>query len=122
MAERLSKKLTRLEQWVADLQSAMYVNCVYCGHRYGPDDEVPTTMAQVLKEHIEQCPQHPMSALKKDLEQARIRVRRLQEALKQTASAYHHEEHRVRMASRVGLEDCTSPVCTSACAASAEPQ
>lgn len=58
----------RLEQWVKDLQSGMYVNCVYCGHRYGPDDKVPTSMADALKEHIEQCPKHPMSALKKEVE------------------------------------------------------
>jgi len=54
----------RLEQWVQDCQAGMYVNCVYCGHRYGPDDQVPVAMADVLKEHIEQCPRHPMSILK----------------------------------------------------------
>lgn len=54
----------RLEQWVNDLQAGMYVNCVYCGHRYGPEAEVPSTMADVLKEHIEQCPEHPLSHAK----------------------------------------------------------
>jgi hypothetical protein len=43
----------------------MYINCVYCGHRYGPDDEIPATMADVLKEHIAQCPKHPMSQLQR---------------------------------------------------------
>lgn len=52
-----------LRQWVNDLQSGMYVNCVYCGHRYGPQDQVPCTMADVLKEHIEQCPKHPLKKL-----------------------------------------------------------
>ena len=61
----------RYTQWVNDLQSGMYVNCVYCGHRYGPEDEVPTSMADALKEHIEQCPQHPMSQLKAENEQLR---------------------------------------------------
>ena len=46
----------------------MYINCVYCGHRYGPSDEVPASMADVLKEHVEQCPQHPMSALRAKLD------------------------------------------------------
>ena len=55
----------RLKQWIDDLQSGMYINCVYCGHRYGPKDEVPATMADVLKEHIVQCPAHPMSHLLK---------------------------------------------------------
>jgi hypothetical protein len=54
----------RHQNWINDLQSDMYVNCVYCGHRYGPQESTPATMAVVLKEHIAQCPQHPMSALK----------------------------------------------------------
>ena len=62
--EGIAKDRDRLQAWVHDLQAGMYINCVYCGHRYGPDDEVPATMAQALKEHIEQCPKHPMSALK----------------------------------------------------------
>ena len=56
-------EIERLEIWISDLQSEMFINCVYCGHNYGPDDEVPATMAEVLKEHIAQCPKHPMSAL-----------------------------------------------------------
>jgi len=56
----------RLRGWVNDLQSGMYINCVYCGHRFGPEDEVPATMAEALKEHVEKCPEHPMSALKAD--------------------------------------------------------
>jgi hypothetical protein len=62
------KKIARQQQWINDLQSGMYVNCVYCGHRYGPADEVPASMADVLKQHIEQCPEHPMSKLKAELE------------------------------------------------------
>lgn len=61
----------RLQQWVSDLQSGMYVNCVYCGHRYGPEDKVPATMADALKEHIEICPRHPMYEMKKMLEMAK---------------------------------------------------
>jgi DNA-directed RNA polymerase subunit RPC12/RpoP len=57
--------ICELRSWIDDLQSGMYVNCVYCGHRYGPKDQVPSTMASVLKQHIEQCPKHPMSELKK---------------------------------------------------------
>lgn len=53
----------RLNKWIADLQSGMYVNCVYCGHRYGRNGEVPESMADVLKRHIAACPEHPMSAL-----------------------------------------------------------
>lgn len=63
----------RLVKWVDDLQSGMYISCVYCGHRYGPKDKVPYTMADALKQHIETCPKHPMSALKKSLAAAEKR-------------------------------------------------
>lgn len=66
----LQAENSRLRQWVNDLQSGMYVNCVYCGHRYGPESEVPASMAEVLKQHIEQCPEHPMSKLKSQLVEA----------------------------------------------------
>lgn len=64
-----SVEIERLENWVDDLQSGMFINCVYCGHRYGPSNEVPASMADVLKAHVEQCPEHPMSALKAELEE-----------------------------------------------------
>lgn len=53
------------EKWIADLQSGMYINCVYCGHRYGPASNTPESKAVLLKHHIAQCPEHPMSALAK---------------------------------------------------------
>ena len=66
----LGKKIaTQLEGWVNDLQSGMYINCVYCGHRYGPNAEVPASMADVLKEHIEQCSAHPLSEAKRRVEE-----------------------------------------------------
>ncbi len=58
------KEIERLKKWVGDLQDDCFINCVYCGHRYDPDYEVPASMADVLKAHIEQCPEHPMSKLK----------------------------------------------------------
>lgn len=65
---RLRSELDRHQRWVTDLQSGMYVNCVYCGHRYGPAgsaaDAVPRaneTMAQALTRHVAECPQHPLA-------------------------------------------------------------
>jgi hypothetical protein len=55
----------------------MYINCVYCGHRYGPKDKVPATMADALKQHIEQCPSHPMSVLKKQNAEMRELIERV---------------------------------------------
>ncbi len=69
-AERLEKELEKATAWINDLQSGMYVNCIYCGHRYGPNDgTTPISMADVLKEHAEQCSKHPMSILKTELEE-----------------------------------------------------
>lgn len=62
------ERIARFKSWVSDLQSGMYVNCVYCGHKYGPAKNTPTSMADVLTEHILECPDHPASLLKKKLE------------------------------------------------------
>lgn len=72
----MALEILSLRKWVADLQSGMYINCVYCGHRYGPADKVPSTMADALKAHVEQCPQHPMSELKKDAARYRWLLKR----------------------------------------------
>ncbi len=77
--DKQRQRIERLQNWVNDLQAGMYINCVYCGHRYGPDDEVPATMADVLKEHISKCPEHPMSAQTQRIEQ-------LEEALLEAAT------------------------------------
>jgi hypothetical protein len=61
----LNNEIGRLKRWIADLQSGMYVNCVYCGHRYGPGETTPVSMASALKAHVEVCPEHPLAALRK---------------------------------------------------------
>ena len=65
--ESLRQQLAETKKWIDDLQSGMYVNCVYCGHRYGPGETTPVSMADALKAHVESCPKHPMSDLKKQL-------------------------------------------------------
>lgn len=64
MYERIEfqkKKEKRLMQWIVDLLSGKYVNCVYCGHRYGPTDTTPTSMSEILTEHIKHCEHHPLN-------------------------------------------------------------
>lgn len=61
---RAAEEIERYAKWVSDLQSGLYVTCVYCGHQYGPGETTPVSMADALKAHVEQCPKHPMSALK----------------------------------------------------------
>jgi hypothetical protein len=70
----MNDELQRYKDWVNDLQSGMYINCVYCGHRYGPNSEVPASMADVLRKHIEQCPEHPMLTLKKENQELKERI------------------------------------------------
>jgi hypothetical protein len=73
-----AEKIARLEGWVNDLQKGMFINCVYCGHRYGPESEIPASMADVLKRHIAVCPHHPMSKLIETLSWIAGRLRNYQ--------------------------------------------
>lgn len=75
------EEIARLKQWIDDLQSGMYINCVYCGHRYGPGETTPVTMADALKAHIEVCPEHPMSKLKSEVEKLETKRIALRKAL-----------------------------------------
>lgn len=68
-ADQALAEQARLQAWVNDLQAGCYVNCVYCGHQYGPEESTPLAMADVLKAHIEKCPQHPLAAAMKRIEE-----------------------------------------------------
>lgn len=64
----LRQERDEARQWVRDLHSGMWINCVYCGHRYGPAETTPQTvgqagpsMAEILTSHIASCPKHPLS-------------------------------------------------------------
>jgi len=57
-----------LLEWIDDLHSGMYINCVFCGHRYGPDTE-EGVMSDVLHEHIAVCPEHSLSEALAEIEQ-----------------------------------------------------
>jgi hypothetical protein len=62
------EKLAVAEQWVDDLQSGMYINCVYCGHRYGPDDgDHLVSMRDALEAHIAICEKHPLAECRRKL-------------------------------------------------------
>ncbi len=68
---QLRAEIARLQDWIDDLQAGLYVNCVYCGHRYGPDDSTPVSQAEILHRHIAGCTAHPMYKIK--LENDRLR-------------------------------------------------
>lgn len=42
--EEVLNENEKLKMWISDLQSGMFINCVYCGHRYGPKDQMPATL------------------------------------------------------------------------------
>jgi hypothetical protein len=70
--DELKKKNKSLEAWIDDLQSGMYINCVYCGHRYGPNSGSDTkdfnlTMRKTLEQHIQECPKHPLFLAKQKI-------------------------------------------------------
>jgi len=52
-------EIIRLDKWIDDLQSKMYVNCAYCGFRFGPRDTTKAAMTDVIKQHVRQCQRHP---------------------------------------------------------------
>lgn len=125
MLDEARNERDKLETWVNDLQSGMYINCVNCGHRYGP--KVPATMADVLKEHIEQCPEHPMSALKaerdlmgrqldksagieKELVLECDKLQRREEARDKAIEGYRHEVERRAQAIGIDAHELTDVV------------
>jgi hypothetical protein len=60
--DELRDKVIEQAKWIADLQSNMYINCVYCGWRAGEQGQVA---ADDLKAHVAVCPHHPLYAVKK---------------------------------------------------------
>ena len=68
MTETSEQENARLKRWIEDLLGGGYVNCVYCGYRYGPHNDTATSMSDVLKEHVMQCEHHPMAKYREALE------------------------------------------------------
>ena len=76
--KELEAELERYKKWVADLQSGMYLNCVYCGYSFGKEDVLhkaeedgSINMAQILAAHVSHCPRHPMWQLRNDYDHYR---------------------------------------------------
>jgi len=65
----LQDEVSTLMQWVGDLQTGLYVNCIYCGHRYPP--ETPDVRDQALYNHIKECQHHPLSKALAQIEELR---------------------------------------------------
>ncbi len=80
-SQKINDEIDSLNNWINDLQSGMYINCVYCGHRYGPSGPTPISMAAVLKAHIEECPKHPASKLKEQVNQFGTALKKAKEII-----------------------------------------
>ena len=77
--KELIEENKRLEAWIDDLQSGMWINCVYCGHRYGPNKgDHLVTMRKTLEKHIEECPKHPLSMARNRIMELEAENKRLQ--------------------------------------------
>ncbi|MCI0421505.1 MAG: hypothetical protein L0312_20150 [Acidobacteria bacterium] len=63
-----NKEVEGLKRQVEHLHDGRTTTCVFCGHAYPPG--TPPHGSEALKEHISQCPQHPMRALEKRFEHA----------------------------------------------------
>ncbi len=61
------KEIKELDKWIDDLQAGMYINCVYCGHRFKSNPEIYPTMQEVLHEHMENCSKHPLFKANQEL-------------------------------------------------------
>ena len=48
-------EIERLKQWVEDLQGEAWVNCVYCGFRFGPVEKFPVSTTEIFTKHLRQC-------------------------------------------------------------------
>lgn len=55
------QEIAVMVKWIADLQRGMSINCVYCGHNFGPKGSTQAVMSDVLHEHIKVCPKHPLA-------------------------------------------------------------
>jgi len=67
-----AEEIQNLRKWVGDLQDGMYVNCIYCGHRYPPG--TPESRDKYLYEHICTCPKHPLSKALKEIDRLKAEL------------------------------------------------
>ena len=78
--KELIEENKRLEAWIDDLQSGMWINCVYCGHRYGPNKgNHLVTMRKALETHIAECPKHPLAMARNRIKALEAENERLME-------------------------------------------
>lgn len=81
----------KLQQWVNDLQSGLYINCVYCGLCYGPqNEEIPQEM---LRRHVAECPEHPMAQLIMDCKTIIANIENRRECLGYNGSDVSHDTY-----------------------------
>lgn len=86
--QAVAQETERLQRWVDDLQSGLWINCVYCGHRYGPGDTTAPTMREALYRHVAACEKHPLAQERKksqELLETVTRLRAVIEDLKRAA-------------------------------------
>ena len=106
--KNLQEENRRLEAWIDDLQSGMYINCVYCGHRYGPNSGPNTkdfniTMRKALEDHISKCHKHPLSEAK--AANARLQAEANWNMKEPCEAKAEIDQHREKIAVLIGCRD-----------------
>lgn len=104
----LAAENQKLQTWIRDLHSGMFINCVYCGHRYGPKEGTPVAMADVLKAHVVQCPKHPLSIVTKALSSL-VEAKRLKDTVGKTPE-YEKARDEAWKAAEAALAQVNPPV------------
>lgn len=69
--------------------------CVYCGEVVGKDKKNQETADNVLRAHVETCPKHPVSKLRKENEQLKADLAADQERWRPVEAAWNDDNTRV---------------------------
>jgi hypothetical protein len=67
--ETPEQTIARQKKWINELLAGNTVNCIFCGHCYGPSATTAVSQQDVLKAHVMQCPEHPLAVLRRKIVQ-----------------------------------------------------
>lgn len=81
LEKKLKSEILRYDAWIEDILSEKYVNCAYCGHRYGKEND--SANMEAVRKHVENCSKHPMAKEKERADKAEALARELVELLKE---------------------------------------
>ena len=75
-----AEEIKTLKGWINGLPQ-LYVNCVYCGHRFKPNPEVFPSQTDVVREHMEKCSKHPLFQANQKIKELKKVIEELEKRL-----------------------------------------